>query len=73
MMADNDSRSISELLDDDVMIAQALTNGVREALLGHARAGNPVPVCEDGQITWLSPEEIYRHLGYTAPPDTKAS
>jgi hypothetical protein len=42
-------------------------------LLSHARAGNAVPISEDGHVVWLSPQEIFRRLGYGSPPDAKAS
>jgi hypothetical protein len=68
-----EERTISELFDDDELITQAIQQGVRDELLSHARAGNPVPISENGQIVWISPEEIYRHLGYAPPSDAKAS
>ena len=40
-------------------INQAYERAVREALLKHKRAGNPVPVERDGKIVWLQPEEIH--------------
>jgi hypothetical protein len=66
-------RSISEMVDDDELMTDAIWKGIREELLSHARAGNPVAVEENGQIVWLSPAEIFRRLGYAVPPDTKAS
>jgi hypothetical protein len=72
-MPEKPVRSISEMLEDDDLITEAINQGVREALLDHARAGNPVPVSENGQIVWLTPDEIYRRLGCAAPPPNKAS
>jgi hypothetical protein len=72
-MAEERKRSISEMIDDNELITEALRQGVREALLDHARAGNPVAVSENGEIVWLTPDEIYRRLGYAVPPETKAS
>jgi hypothetical protein len=54
-------------------MTEAIGKGVREALLSHARAGNSVPVSENGTVIWLSPEEIYRRLGFTCPPGAKVS
>ncbi len=72
-MAEERTRSISEMIDDDELMTAAIRQGVRDELLSHARAGNSVPVSENGQIVWLSPDEIFQRLGYTPPPGTKAS
>ena len=72
-MAEERKRTISEMIDDDELMTEAIPQGVREELLSHARAGNSVPVSENGQIVWLSPEEIYRRLGHAVPPGAKAS
>jgi len=39
-------------------INRAYERAVREALLKHKRAGNPVPIERDGKLVWLQPEEI---------------
>ncbi len=39
-------------------IEAALRGAVREALLMHKRAGNPIAVWKDGQVTLVPPEEI---------------
>ena len=31
---------------------------VREALLMHKRAGNPIAAWRDGKVVWIPPEEI---------------
>ncbi len=49
---------ISEAFADPEKITQALIKGVREALLKHKQAGNPVVVWKNGKIVWLKPEEI---------------
>lgn len=36
----------------------AITKGVREALLKHKRAGNPVAVSRNGEIVLLQPSDI---------------
>ena len=40
------------------VIECALVQAVRDALLQHKRAGNPVPIWENGQVVWIPPEEI---------------
>jgi hypothetical protein len=72
-MAEEPKRSIAEMIADSELMTEAIRQGVREELLSHARAGNSVPVSENGQIVWLSPDEIYQRLGYAVPPGTKAS
>ena len=66
-------RTIAEMIADSDLMTEAIRQGVREELLSHARAGNSVPVSENGQIVWLTPDEIYRRLGYAVPPGTRAS
>jgi hypothetical protein len=39
-------------------IQAAIRKGVREALLDHKRAGNPIAVWRDGQVVWIAPEDI---------------
>ena len=50
---------IAEALSNPEKITQALTQGVREALLKHKQAGNPVVVWRNGKMVWLKPEEIH--------------
>ena len=57
-MLDGSERDIEELMSDDALIDNALAEAVREALLQHKRAGNPIAVCEDGRVVWVPPEEI---------------
>jgi hypothetical protein len=72
-MPEANGRSISDMIDDDGLMTDAIREGVREELLSHAKAGNSVPVSENGKIVWLSPEEIYQRLGRRVRPDTKSS
>jgi hypothetical protein len=51
-------RDIEELVKDDDLIDRAVVQAVRDALLQHKRAGNPVPIWEHGQVIWIPPEEI---------------
>lgn len=36
----------------------AYERAVKEALLKHKQAGNPVPIERDGKLIWLQPDEI---------------
>jgi len=49
---------ISELFADDNLITEALGQAVREALMRHKQAGNPVCEWRDGKVIWIPPEEI---------------
>jgi hypothetical protein len=68
-----EERTIADMIADSELMTEAIRRGVREEMLSQARAGNSVPVSEDGKIIWLSPEEIYRRLGYVVPSDARAS
>lgn len=52
------SRSLGERLRDVRLIQDALTRAVREALLRHKQAGNPVAEWRDGRVVWVAPEDI---------------
>jgi hypothetical protein len=49
----------------------AIQRGVREALLNHARAGRSVPEQHNGQIVWVTPEEIFARYGVLPPLDQR--
>jgi hypothetical protein len=51
-------RPLSERLRDIKLIEQALARAVREALLRHKQAGNPIAVWRDGGVVWIAPEDI---------------
>ena len=48
----------SERVEDIPRILEALREAVREALLRHKQAGNPVAVWRDGRVVWIPPEDI---------------
>jgi len=52
---------VAETFADPDKITKALVQGVREALLKHKQAGNPIVVWLDGKIIWIKPEEILVH------------
>lgn len=45
-------------VEDIPRILEALREAVREALLRHKQAGNPVAVWRDGRVVWIPPEDI---------------
>ncbi len=49
-------RSIaSKTLD---LVQRALARAVRQALIRHKQAGNPICVWREGQVVWIAPEDI---------------
>lgn len=50
--------SIKERLADKQLLLLAFQRGVEQAVLSHARAGHPVATWRDGQVVWITPEEI---------------
>lgn len=49
---------IDEILADKEKIKAAVEAAVREAVLRHKQAGNPIVVMKDGKMVWLKPDEI---------------
>jgi hypothetical protein len=49
---------ISEAFSNPETITRALSRGVRDALLKHKQAGNPIVVWRNGKTIWLKPEDI---------------
>jgi hypothetical protein len=49
---------LDPILSDSDRIERAVQRAVQEALRMHKRAGNRVAVWRDGQVVWLTPEEI---------------
>jgi hypothetical protein len=46
------------LLEEPHLIDQALADGVRDTLLRHKERGLPVVIERDGQIVWVSADEL---------------
>jgi hypothetical protein len=52
-------RTLTELIADHAGTEAALRKAARDAVLDHARAGNPVCTWRDGKVVWLQPEEVF--------------
>lgn len=48
----------AERVQDVELITRALRQAVREALLSHKRAGNPVAVWQNERVVWVPADEI---------------
>ncbi len=59
-----------KLRDHDLM-DRAVQRAVREAVLTHARAGNPVAAWRDGQVVWVQPEEVFQILAKLPRDDAR--
>ena len=57
-MSEPGQPTLAERLADRKAIAAAIQRAVHEAVLTHARAGNPVAGWRDGKVVWVQPEEI---------------
>ena len=59
-MTDSPNASLppAERINDHSRILDALRQAVREALLSHKRAGNPVAVWQNERVVWVSAEQI---------------
>lgn len=58
MKSTEDPHSPAERVKDQARMLAAMRQGVREALLRHKKAGNPIAVWRDGAVAWIPPEEI---------------
>ena len=59
-MTDSPNASLppAERINDHSRILDALRQAVREALLNHKRAGNPVAVWQNERVVWVPADEI---------------
>ena len=55
---DNVDRSPAERVHDHALILEQIGLAVREALLDHKRAGNPIAVWRNGRVEIIQPEDI---------------
>lgn len=57
-MAEAVKKDIGRILTEGTEIDEAVAKAVKEAVLKHKLAGNPIVGMKDGQMVWLKPEEI---------------
>ncbi len=53
------NEKLEQALANPALIDAAVRRAVREAVLMHARLGNPVCTSKDGKVVWLSPQEVF--------------
>ena len=57
-MAEVAKKDIGKILFEGTAIDEAIKKAVRDAILKHKQAGNPIVGMKDGEMVWLKPEEI---------------
>jgi hypothetical protein len=57
-MTETPSQNLKEFESENDGIEQAVRLAVRDALIQHKRAGNPVCTWRDGKVVWIPAEEI---------------
>lgn len=65
-MAELVQDAITDMLAENRTVQAALDRATRDALLEHARMGRPVCESRDGQVVWVSPEEVFARYGLDA-------
>ncbi|TET34118.1 MAG: hypothetical protein E3J72_15205 [Planctomycetota bacterium] len=61
-MRNKPEKDIDAIMKDGKLVDAALAAGVREALIRHIKAGEPVVEWKDGKTVWLPPEEIKKRI-----------
>ena len=49
---------IADRAEEIARMEKALRQAVRQALLQHKRAGNPIAVWKNERVEWIAPEDI---------------
>lgn len=57
-MAEVVKEDIGRILSEGTQIDEAVKKAVKEAILKHKLAGNPIVGMKNGQMVWFKPEEI---------------
>jgi hypothetical protein len=58
MKAQKNEDKISQIMNDSEMVRKIIQSGINDALLKHKQAGNPVCGLKNGQVFWISPDQI---------------
>jgi hypothetical protein len=57
-MPDQPKKDIGKIFAEGTEIDEAIRRAVREAVLMHKQAGNPIFAMKNGKMVWIQPEEI---------------
>ena len=58
IIAKKPSSQEAQILAEAEQVEAAVQAAVRDALIQHKRAGNPIAVWENNQVVWIPPEQI---------------
>jgi hypothetical protein len=58
--------TLDRIRAENSLLEAALKQAARDALLEHARMGRSVPESRDGQVVWVTPEEVFARYGLDA-------
>jgi hypothetical protein len=61
-MRNKSKKSVAAIIKDNRAVTTALRAGVREALVRHRKAGEPVAEWRNGKTVWLGPKEIDQRI-----------
>ena len=50
--------NVERVMADGKAIDRAINRGIRDALLQHKRAGNPIAAWANGKVVWIKPQDI---------------
>lgn len=57
-MANALKKDIGKIIAEGTQIDEAVRQAVKEAVLKHKQAGNPIVAMRDGQMVWIKADEI---------------
>lgn len=57
-MANALKKDIGKIIAEGTQIDEAVRQAVKEAVLKHKQAGNPIVAMKDGKMVWIKPDEI---------------
>ena len=57
-MENNQEDNIEKVLYDTDRLTKILQAGIKDALLKHKQANNPICEWRNGKVVWIPPEEI---------------
>jgi hypothetical protein len=57
-MKNGQQQEIEAIARESAAIEAAVQQAVREALIDHKRCGDPIVICENGEVRWIPAEEI---------------
>lgn len=58
--------TLDRIVAENAYLQDALIRAARDAQLEHARMGRSVCESRDGQVVWITPEEIFARYGLDA-------